>query len=435
MLSFLRPGPAYGRSILSSHYAQVSRNLRGYATANKAPAVEKPLLGRPSNNLKMGICGLPNTGKSSFFNALTDSAVPAENFPFCTISPNEARVAVPDERFDWLVDFYKPTSQVPAYLTVIDIAGLVKGAAEGEGLGNAFLSNISAVDGIFHLCRGFTSSDIIHVEGRVDPVADLEIIHEELRLKDEDFLTRQLEVKRKEAGRVGKGGAVDQRKREEYETIQKIHDWVVVRKKEARYGEWTPEEIEVLNALHLLTAKPAVYLCNISEQDYVLKTCEWTSKIQSYIDEHHPGDLLITYSGELETALAEMTPDEQELHLRTLAEIYEAPEQPASVLPSIILAGYDALQLSYFFTGGSDEVRAWTIRRGAKAPQAAGVIHSDFEKTFAMAEVMKFDDLKALGSEDAVKNAGKFVQKGRDYVVEDGDIMHFKAGQAAGKKR
>ncbi|KAJ3022972.1 hypothetical protein HKX48_004730 [Thoreauomyces humboldtii] len=436
-VSNIRIRSASKAAVAPSHSARAPLALvRLYAAnASTSTLTERPLLGRPSNNLKMGILGLPNTGKSSFFNALTDSAVPAENFPFCTISPSEARVAVPDERFDWLVALWKPASVVPAYLTVIDIAGLVRGAAEGEGLGNAFLSNISSVDALFHLCRGFSSSDIIHVEGRVDPVADLQILHEELRLKDADMLKRLVEVKRKDAGRVGKGGAVDQRKREEYEAVLKIHDWVVDAGKEARYGTWTAEEIEVLNGLHLLTAKPVVYLCNIAEQEYVLNTCIWRAKLQSHIDEHHPGDILIQYSGELESALAALESDEErKLHLETLAEIYETDNIPESALTKIILAGYEALRLSYFFTGGEDEVRAWTIRSGTKAPQAAGVIHSDFEKTFAMAEVIRFDDLRAFGSEDAVKMAGKAVQKGRDYVVEGGDIIHFKVGQLAKKR-
>ncbi|KAJ3166849.1 hypothetical protein HDU88_002934 [Geranomyces variabilis] len=406
------------------------RCIRCYAI----PPAERPLLGRPSANLKMGILGLPNIGKSSFFNALTGSAVPAENFPFCTINPSTSQVAVPDARFDWLVDFYKPASKIPAYLTVIDIAGLVKGASDGEGLGNAFLSNISAVDGLFHLCRAYTSPDIVHVEGRIDPVDDLMIIHEELRLKDAEFLTRQLELKKKESGRVSKGGAIDQRKRDEYEILRKVHDWVVVQQKEARYGNWNAEEIDVLNTLHLLTAKPVVYLVNLSEEDYILKNIPWLPKIQAYIDEYHPCDKVIPYSGEMETAMASLTPSERELHLKTLAEIYEIPEPPVSALPDIILAGYEALRLTNFFTGGPDEVRAWTIRKGSKAPQAAGVIHSDFEKTFASAEVIKFTDLKELGSEEAVKSAGRSVRQGKEYIVESGDICHFKAGKIAGAK-
>ncbi|KAJ3189231.1 Obg-like ATPase [Gaertneriomyces sp. JEL0708] len=405
----------------------------------KVENVEKPLLGRPSNNLKMVCCivGLPNVGKSSFFNALTNSSVAAENFPFCTIDPSEARVAVPDTRFDWLCDFYKPASKVPAFLTVTDIAGLVKGAAEGQGLGNAFLSHIQAVDGILHLVRAFDDADVIHVEGDLDPVRDMAIIHEELRLKDEAFLTKQVESRARDVTRLGKGGgAADKAKKEEFEILQKVHKWVVDDKKDVREGLWNGKEIELINSLHLITAKPVVYLCNLSERDYCRKKNKWLPKIKAWIDEHHPGDLLIPYSGVLEMQLTSMTSDERDAYLKGLQEKYELPVAVTSVLPKIIVAGYNALQLIYFFTGGPDEVRAWTIRKNTKAPQAAGTIHTDFEKAFIMAEVMKYDDLKELGSEAAVKGAGKYVQKGKEYVVQDGDILYFKAGQVnAGKKK
>ena len=213
--------------------------------------------------MKMGIVGLPNVGKSSFFNSLTNSSMPSENFPFCTIDPAEARVAVPDDRFDWLCNFYKPSSKVPAYLTVIDIAGLVKGAAEGQGLGNAFLSHIKAVDGIFHLCRAFDDADVVHVEGEVDPIRDLQIIHEELRLKDEEFINKQVDSKRKDVARLGKGGnATDKLKKEEFEVLTKVQDWISTQKKDVREGEWTGKEIEIINTLQLITAKPVVYLVN-----------------------------------------------------------------------------------------------------------------------------------------------------------------------------
>ncbi|KAL2919128.1 Obg-like ATPase [Polyrhizophydium stewartii] len=402
----------------------------------KAAPVERPLLGRPSNNLKMGIVGLPNVGKSSFFNSLTNSAVPSENFPFCTIDPAEARVSVPDPRFDWLVDFYKPSSRVPAYLTVIDIAGLVKGAAEGQGLGNAFLSHIRAVDGIFHLCRAFEDNEIVHVEGEVDPVRDLQIIHEELRLKDEELLTKQYDSQRRAVERIGKGGnAADKAKKEEFEMLTKVHDWVAVKKKDVRDGDWNGKEIEFINTLQLITAKPVVYLCNLSERDYVRKKNKWLVKIKAWIDENHPGDVLIPYSGLFENKLSSLqTPAEKDEYLKALQTQFEIPQPITSVMPKIIVTGYSTLQLIYFFTGGPDEVRAWTIRKNTKAPQAAGVIHTDFEKAFIMAEVMTYNDLKELGSEAAVKAAGKYVQKGREYVVQDGDILYFKAGQITKKK-
>ncbi|KAJ3315432.1 hypothetical protein HDV04_002974 [Boothiomyces sp. JEL0838] len=379
----------------------------------KAQVVEKPLLGRPGNNLKMGIVGLPN------------------------VDPAESRVAVPDARFDWLVGFHKPKSVIPAYLTVIDIAGLVKGAAEGQGLGNAFLSHIKAVDGIFHLTRAFDDADIVHVEGDIDPVRDLQIIHEELRLKDAEFMNKLVEASRKDVLRLGKGGnAQDKEKKENFEVMLKVQKWICEDKKDLREGNWTAKEVEIINTWFLITAKPVVYLVNLSEKDYARKKNKWLPKIKAWIDENHPGDVMIPFSGIIESRLSEMeTAEEKEEYLKGLKAKYDPPTPVNSVLPKIVVSGYQALSLQYFFTGGPDEVRAWTIRKGYKAPQAAGTIHSDFEKAFIMAEVMTFDDLKAAGSEAAVKAAGKYMSKGKDYVVQDGDIIYFKAGQVTkGKK-
>ncbi|KAI9341187.1 P-loop containing nucleoside triphosphate hydrolase protein [Obelidium mucronatum] len=400
----------------------------------KKPVVEKPLLGRPGNNLKMGIVGLPNVGKSSFFNALTNSSAPSENFPFCTIDPEESRVEVPDPRIDVLFKMYNSTKKVPAYLTCIDIAGLVKGAHEGQGLGNAFLSHIRAVDGIFHLTRAFEDADVIHVEGNVDPVRDLAIIHEELRLKDCELLTKQYESKGKEVSRLGING--DKAKKEEFECIKKIYQWVVEQKKDAREGDWSGKEIEVINSFQLITAKPVVYLCNLSERDYARKKNKWLVKIKAWIDENHPGDVLIPYSGTFENALSALETDaEKAEYCAKVAAQNEIPTPVISVLPKIITTGYSALKLLYFFTCGPMEVRCWTIRQGTKAPQAAGVIHTDFEKGFIMAEIMKYADLVELGSEAAVKAAGKYMMKGRETVIVDGDIIHFKAGQITAPKK
>lgn len=385
----------------------------------------KPLLGRPSNNLKMGVVGLPNVGKSTFFNAVTNSAARAENFPFCTIDPEESRVAVPDARWDWLCQQYRPASRVPAYLTVIDIAGLVKGAAAGQGLGNAFLSHIRAVDGIFHMIRGFGGEEVVHVEGEVDPIRDMEIIHEELRLKDEEFLTRSLEQARK-AMRCHEN---DKQRQFELATLERLHGWVAGEKRDVRHGEWSAKEIEVINPLQLLTAKTVVYLCNIGEEEWVRKRNKWLPKIKAWIDEHSPGDPLIPFSGALEARLAEMASDAER------QEALQALGVASSAIPKIVVAGYQALQLINYFTAGEDEVRAWTIRRGTKAPGAAGTIHSDFERGFIMAEVMRYADLRELGSEGAVKAAGKYMQKGREYVVEDGDVIFFKFNVTAGKKK
>ncbi|KAG0174034.1 Obg-like ATPase [Apophysomyces sp. BC1034] len=393
----------------------------------KAVKEEKLLLGRPSNNLKIGVVGLPNVGKSTFFNALTNASAAAENYPFCTIDPEESRVAVPDARFDWLCKHYKPAKEIPAFLTVIDIAGLVKGAASGAGLGNAFLSHIKAVDAIFHVVRAFDEPDVIHVEGELDPLRDIEIIHEELRLKDEEFLTKQATELGNAVRRLGHGGnAADKAKKEEFAIVDKVFEWVKGGK-EVRHGVWTNKEIEVINGLHLITAKPVIYLANVSEKDFLRKKNKWLPKIKAWIDEHSAGDLMIPYSGAFEYRLSIMEPAEKEETLKELAV--------SSMLPKIIVSGYSALQLVYYFTGGPDEVRAWTIRRHTKAPQAAGVIHSDFERGFIMAEIMKYDDLKEFGSENAVKANGKYNQKGKEYVVEDGDIIYFKFNVTAPAKK
>ena len=383
----------------------------------------KPLLGRPSNNLKIGIVGVPNVGKSTFFNVLTQSSVAAENYPFCTIDPAKSRCPVPDQRFDWLCNYFHPASKVPAFLTVIDIAGLVRGASQGEGLGNAFLSHIKTVDAIFHMCRAFDSDEIVHVDGDVDPIRDLETIREELRLKDIELLENSLEDIRKKM----RCNESDKQKLLELNTVTKMLQLLKEQHKDIRHGDWTAEEIDVVNTHFALTAKPAIFLANISEPEYIKKKNKWLPRLKEWIDANSPGDLLIPFSASFEQRVFGMSDAEREAFLS------ESGAQ--SALPKIIVAGYNALQLQYFFTAGEDEVRAWTIRRLTKAPQAAGVIHTDFERGFIAAEVMKFDDLKELGSESAVKAAGKYLLKGKDYVVEDGDIIFFKFNVTAPKKK
>lgn len=409
---------------------------------------QKALFGRPSNNLKMGVVGLPNVGKSTFFNALTNSAVAAENYPFCTIDPEESRVSVPDERFDWLCDFFKPPSKVPAFLTVIDIAGLVKGASAGEGLGNAFLSHIKAVDGIFHVVRAFSDEDIAHVEGEVNPVRDMEIIHSELRMKDIEFLKKHLEGLESSLKRMGK--TADKNKVAEFDCLSKALKLMEEEDKDVRLGVWSNKEVEILNQFSLITAKPVVYLVNMSEKDFSRKKNKWVAKIKGWVDKHSsiesadPKDAfakpaILPFSCKLENQLSiTESEEEKQKYLKLMEESYleDGKGEVKSMLPRIITTGYNTLQLQYFFTAGNDEVRAWTVRKGSKAPQAAGVIHTDFEKGFIMAEVMKFDDLKELGSENAVKAAGKYVQKGKDYVVQDGDIIFFKFNvTTSGKKK
>lgn len=391
----------------------------------KEPEKLPPIIGRLGTNLKCGIVGLPNVGKSTFFNVLTRQAIPAENFPFCTIEPNEARVSVPDERFDWLCQLYKPASKVPAWLNVVDIAGLVKGASEGQGLGNAFLSNISACDAVFHLCRAFAGDDVTHVEGDVNPVRDLQIIFDELRLKDIQYLTPVVEKATRNARSNEKA------KKDELEVLKKILDLLETEKKHVRFRQWNEKEVEVLNQHLFLTAKPMVYLVNLSEEDYIRKKNKWLPKIKAFVDEQDPGAAIIPFSGAMESALVDMPEDEAAAMLKE--------KETTSALDKIIKTGYKALQLEYFFTTGADEVKAWTIQKGTKAPGAAGRIHTDFEKGFIMAEVMKFGDLKEAGTEHAVKAAGKYRQQGKQYVVEDGDIILFKfnagAGLTAGKKK
>ncbi|KAH9389771.1 Obg-like ATPase [Tyrophagus putrescentiae] len=360
---------------------------------------ERILIGRLGTNLKVGIVGVPNVGKSTFFNVLTQSQAAAENFPFCTIDPNE-------------------NNKVPAFLNVVDIAGLVKGASEGQGLGNAFLSHIKACDAIFHLCRAFEDDDVTHVEGEVNPVRDIEIINEELRLKDEEQLMAAID-------KLGKTVLRGEKKdKPEYDTLMKIKELLVDQKKHIRFGEWNANDIEFLNKYLFITSKPMVYLVNLSEKDYIRKKNKWLIKMKEWLDKNDPHAVLIPFSGIFENKLVSMSPEER----KNFCEV----NNTSSALSKIIVTGYKALQLCYFFTAGKDEVKAWTIQKNTKAPQAAGRIHTDFEKGFIMAEVMKFDDFKEAGSENACKAAGKYRQQGRNYVVEDGDIILFKFNAGAG---
>ncbi|KAH0537631.1 hypothetical protein FGG08_005582 [Glutinoglossum americanum] len=390
---------------------------------------EKILLGRPGNNLKSGIVGLANVGKSTLFQAITKCSLgnPAVgiqlplNFPYATIDPEEARVIVPDARYDWLCQHYKPKSQVPANLTVYDIAGLTRGASTGAGLGNAFLSHIRAVDAIFQVVRCFDDAEIIHVEGDVDPVRDLGIISEELRIKDIEFVEKALEGLKKLTARGGQSLEMKKLK-EEQATVEKILEWLGSGK-DVRKGSWSPKEVEVINPLFLLTAKPVVYLVNLSEKDYIRQKNKHLPKVAQWIKENSEGDPIIPLSVSFEERLTRFETDEEvEKECKSLST--------KSALPKIIVTMRQALNLGSFFTTGTDEVRQWTIRKGTKAPQAAGVIHTDFEKTFIQAIVFNFEVLKEYGDENSVKAAGKVLTKGKDYVVEDGDILLIKAGAA-----
>ena len=392
----------------------------------KKGVVEKPvLLGRPGNNLKSGIVGLANVGKSTFFQAITRCPLgnPA-NYPFATIDPEEARVIVPSPRFDKLCELYKPKSEVPAFLTVYDIAGLTKGAHAGEGLGNNFLANIRAVDSIFQMVRCFDDADIIHINDEVNPIADLDIIKDELRLKDIEFANTYLEGVEKIAKRGGQSLEVKQKK-EEAEFVKKVIQMLEDGKRIANQT-WTAKEVDIINQMFLLTAKPCIYLINLSEKDYIRKKNKYLLKIKEWVDTNSPGDLIVPLSVSLEEKLANMESDEER-------EAYCKENGAQSALPKIIVAMRQKLDLISFFTGGPDEVREWTIRKWYTAPQAAGTIHTDLERTFILAQVIKYDDLIELGDENSVRAAGKLMQKGKDYFVEDGDIIYVKA--ADGKAR
>ena len=392
-------------------------------------AVGAARFGRVRNNLKMGVVGLPNVGKSSLFNLLTDQSIAAENFPFCTIEPNEARCAVPDERYDFLCNMWKPPSEYPAYLHVTDIAGLVRGAAEGAGLGNDFLSHISAVDGIFHVVRAFDSEEVIQVDDSVDPVRDLETIQAELCAKDMQYLKKAVEQEKLDVKKnpTMKLSALF------ISTMDKVEE-MLTNNLPIRNGEWTtPEVLMIKEKLgRLITTKPIVYLVNLSKKDFIRKKNKWLVKIHTWIKEHG-GGVMIPFSVEFEQDLWDVRED-----VDATKAFLDSVEGAKSALPKMVVQGYKELNLIYYFTAGENEVRCWTLYEGSLAPQAAGVIHSDFERGFIKAEVVAFDDFKALAKGKGmaeVKAAGKYRQEGKTYVVKDGDIIHFQFNVTAQKKK
>ncbi|KAH6562070.1 hypothetical protein BASA50_004196 [Batrachochytrium salamandrivorans] len=386
--------------------------------------------GRVRNNLRMGVVGLPNVGKSSLFNLLTSQSAPAENFPFCTIDPNEARCAVPDTRYDYLCGLWNPPSTQPAYLSVTDIAGLIKGASEGAGLGNAFLSHIQAVDGIFHVVRVFEDSDIVHVEENIDAVRDLSIITSELCKKDLEFVKKAAAA---EDQAVRKSGGKFKLSPTFIGAIEKLTT-LLENDMPVRSGEWSTSEVELINEkMSLITTKPIVYLVNMSKADYLRKKNKWLMKIRTWIDAHG-GGVMIPFSVEFEQEWVALSSDEER---KALTET--AGPGATSTLPKMITTGYKELNLVYFFTSGEKEVRAWTIYKGVTAPEAASVIHTDFGKAFIKAEVVSFSDYKELcGGQKgmaAIKAAGKYRVEGKTYIVQDGDIIYFQIGTLTAPKK
>eukprot|EP00475_Leptophrys_vorax_P041534 TRINITY_DN78302_c0_g1_i1.p1 TRINITY_DN78302_c0_g1~~TRINITY_DN78302_c0_g1_i1.p1 ORF type:complete len:434 (-),score=143.03 TRINITY_DN78302_c0_g1_i1:75-1295(-) len=390
--------------------------------------------GRVRANLKMGIVGLPNVGKSSLFNLLTEQSAAAENFPFCTIEPNEARCPVPDKRYDYLCSLWKPPSTQPAYLFVTDIAGLIRGASEGAGLGNAFLSHIQAVDGIYHVVRAFKDEEIIHVDDSIDPVRDLDTIQGELCKKDLEIVQKAIAAEelavKKTGGKFGLSPLF-------INTTKKLVD-MLERNISVRSGEWTNPEVELINEkMRLITTKPITYLVNLSKNDFIKKKNKFLPGIQAWIKSHGGGSLIpfsIDYEQEIWQAKKAASDEGVQADDSKDAEGVAGK----SVLPKIIKTGYKELNLIYFFTAGEKEVRAWTVYSGAKAPEAASVIHSDFGKAFIKAEVVSFDDFKEHCNDQKsmapIKAVGKYKIEGKAYIVKDGDIIYFQIGQVNPKK-
>ena len=359
---------------------------------------------------KCGIVGLPNVGKSTLFNALTQTAAAqAENYPFCTIEPNVGEVAVPDPRLDSLARIAKSAQVVPTRLTFVDIAGLVRGASKGEGLGNQFLAHIREVDAVAYVLRCFEDADVTHVEGRVHPLADADTVETELMLADLDSLEKRVTALEKRVRGGDKEAVVT------LDLVRRALD-VLGQGKPARHVVVKDEEQRPFRMLNLLTAKPVLYVANVDEASAATGNA-YSRQVEERAKAE--GAQAVVISAKIEAELAGLEAEERAEFLRSLGL-----EEPG--LNRLIRAGYRLLDLITFFTAGPKEARAWTVRRGARAPQAAGVIHTDFEKGFIRAETIRYDDYVALGGETGARDAGKLRLEGKDYVVADGDVMHFR---------